>query len=50
MNIIAVDRDGNAARFSSARERTFIYLDGSDGGEIQIRPRTFVEVPERWEF
>ena len=49
MNIIAMDRDGNPAGFSSARGRTCIYLtDASD--EIQVLPRTFVHVPMRWEI
>jgi beta-aspartyl-peptidase (threonine type) len=49
MNIIAMDRDGNPAAFSSSRERTCIYLT-SESAEIQILPRTYVEVPMRWEL
>ena len=49
MNIIAMDRDGNPAGFSSALDRTFIYLTGASP-EIQVLPRTFIEVPTRWEL
>jgi beta-aspartyl-peptidase (threonine type) len=49
MNIIAMDRDGTPAAFSSSRERTCIYLTAEDA-EIQILPRTYVEVPTRWEL
>jgi L-asparaginase / beta-aspartyl-peptidase len=49
MNILAMDRDGGAAGFSSAHGKTFIYLDDAST-EIQVRPRTFVDVPERWNF
>ena len=49
MNIIAMDRDGNPAGFSSSRDRTCIYLTGASP-EIQVLPRTFVEVPTRWEL
>jgi L-asparaginase / beta-aspartyl-peptidase len=48
MNIIAMDRDGNPAGFSSAQGKTCIYMTGASP-EIQIAPRTFVEVPMRWE-
>jgi hypothetical protein len=47
MNIIAMDRDGNPAGFSSSRGKTYIYLT-SDNPEIQVAPRTFVAVPMRW--
>jgi L-asparaginase / beta-aspartyl-peptidase len=48
MNIIAMDRDGHPAGFSSAQERTCVYMtDGDD--EIHVIPRTYVEVPMRWE-
>jgi beta-aspartyl-peptidase (threonine type) len=49
MNIIAMDRDGNPAGFSSAPDRTCIYLTEASS-EIQILPRTFVEVPMRWDI
>jgi beta-aspartyl-peptidase (threonine type) len=49
MNIIAMDRDGNPAGFSSAQDRTFIYMTGASP-EIQEAPRTFVEIPTRWEL
>jgi len=49
MNIIAVDRDGNPAGFSSGQGKTYIYLTG-DSPEIHSVPRTYVEVPMRWEI
>ena len=49
MNILAMDRDGQTGGFSSNPEKTFIYLDQASS-EIQVRQRTYVEVPERWEF
>lgn len=47
MNIIAMDRDGNPAGFSSARGKTYVYLTDANP-EIQTVPRTFVHVPMRW--
>jgi L-asparaginase / beta-aspartyl-peptidase len=49
MNIIAVDRDGNPAGFSSAQGKTCIYLT-ENSPEIQVMPRTYVEVPMRWDI
>jgi L-asparaginase / beta-aspartyl-peptidase len=49
MNIIAMDRDGNPAGFSSTEGKTCIYLTDASA-EIQVVPRTFVEVPMRWEL
>ena len=49
MNIIAVDRDGNPAGFSSGQGKTYIYLT-SDSPDIHSVPRTYVEVPMRWEI
>lgn len=49
MNIIAMDRDGNPAGFSSSRDKTCIYLT-SAAAEIQVLPRTYVEVPVRWDL
>jgi beta-aspartyl-peptidase (threonine type) len=49
MNIIAMDRDGNPAGFSSAQGKICIYMTGASP-EIQVAPRTFVEVPQRWEL
>ena len=48
MNIIAMDRDGSVAGFSSSQGKTYIYLT-SDSPEIHTMPRTYVEVPMRWE-
>ena len=47
MNILAMDRDGNPAGFSSSHERSFIYMTGASG-DIQVRERIFVDVPQRW--
>ena len=49
MNIIAMDAAGHPAGFSSAHDKTFIYMTGSTDG-IQVAHRTFVEVPQRWEI
>ena len=49
MNIIAMDRDGHPAGFSSAQGKACIYMTGASP-EIQEAPRTFVEVPTRWEL
>jgi L-asparaginase / beta-aspartyl-peptidase len=49
MNIIAMDRDGNPAGFSSVQGKTCIYMTGPSP-EIQVALRTFVEVPGRWEL
>jgi L-asparaginase / beta-aspartyl-peptidase len=49
MNIIAMDRDGNPAGFSSAPGRVCICLSDASQ-EIQEIPRTFVDVPMRWEI
>jgi beta-aspartyl-peptidase (threonine type) len=47
MNIIAMDAAGHPAGFSSAHDKTFIYMNDTND-EIQVAPRTFVEVPVRW--
>lgn len=49
MNIIAMDRDGNPAGFSSAQGKTCIAMTGASP-DIQVLPRTYVEVPMRWEL
>jgi beta-aspartyl-peptidase (threonine type) len=49
MNILAMDRDGNPAGFSSAQGSTFLYMTGASS-EIIVAPRTFVEVPMRWDL
>ena len=49
MNIIAMDRDGTPAAFSSSPDRTCIYLRGEDE-QVRILPRMFVEVPIRWDL
>ena len=48
MNIVAMDRDGHPAGFTSHQGATYIYMTGASP-EIQVVPRTFVEVPARWE-
>lgn len=49
MNILAMDRDGNCAGFSSAQGRTYVYLD-NPAAEIEVRPRAVVDLPQRWDF
>jgi beta-aspartyl-peptidase (threonine type) len=49
MNIIAMDRDGHPAAFSSGQGKTCIYLRDEDA-DIQILPRTYVDVPQRWDL
>ena len=49
MNIVALDRDGNPAAFSSNAEKTYIYMTG-DMEEPVEAPRTFVNLPERWDI
>jgi beta-aspartyl-peptidase (threonine type) len=49
MNIIAMDRDGSPAGFSSAQGKTCIYLTEKKP-DIQVLPRTFVEVPMHWDL
>jgi beta-aspartyl-peptidase (threonine type) len=49
MNILAMDRDGNPAGFSSSPERTYIYMTGGSDA-IQVGRRTLVEVPARWQL
>jgi beta-aspartyl-peptidase (threonine type) len=48
MNIIAMDRDGSLAGFSSSQGKMYVFMRGEDE-EIQEGERTFVEVPSRWE-
>ncbi len=47
MNILAMDRDGNHAAFSSARDATYIYMNGDDQVHHEAQ-RIFVDVPMRW--
>lgn len=49
MNIVALDRDGNPAAFSSNAEKTYIYMT-NDMEEPVEAPRTFVDLPERWDI
>lgn len=49
MNIIAMDRDGHPAGFSSAQGKTCVYLTDTQP-EMVVAPRTFVEVPMRWDL
>ena len=48
MSIIAMDRDGNPAGFSSIRDQTCITMTDASP-EIEVLPRTLVEIPMRWE-
>jgi beta-aspartyl-peptidase (threonine type) len=47
MNIVALDREGHCAGFSSAEGRTYIYLT-DDMDEPEERPRICVPTKERW--
>jgi hypothetical protein len=49
MNIIAMDAAGNHAGFSSAHDKTYIYMTG-ESDEIQVGSRAYVDVPQRWEL
>ena len=47
MNIVALDKNGTPAGFSSIKDRTFIYqTDGMSAHEEMIR--TFVDITQRW--
>jgi L-asparaginase / beta-aspartyl-peptidase len=48
MNIIAVDRNGQPAAFSSNPQKTYIYMTDEMDEPVEL-PRTYVNVPERWE-
>lgn len=48
MNIIAMDKDGRPAGFTSASyNKEYIYLT-EDMDEPAVMPRTHVDIPERW--
>ncbi len=47
MNLVAIDKDGNHAGFSSEDGRTYIYQT-PDMAECEELPRTVVSVPPRW--
>lgn len=49
MNILAMDRDGCHAAFSSQRDATYIFMTGEDASPIEA-PRTYVDVPMRWDL
>ncbi len=48
MNIVALDRSGAPGGFSSNPEKTFIYMTDEMDEPVEA-PRTYVEVPVRWE-
>lgn len=48
MNIIALDREGRPGGFSSNPDKTYIYMTEEMDEPVET-PRSFVEVPERWE-
>lgn len=48
MNIIALDRNGYPAAFSSNPEKTYIYMTDEMQEPLEA-PRTFVDLPERWD-
>lgn len=47
MNILAMDRDGNSAGFSSEEGKTFIQSTGASE-EVLALPRLLVDIPSRW--
>ncbi len=47
MNLVAIDKDGNHAGFSSVDGRTYIYQT-PDMPDCEELPRTVVPVPPRW--
>lgn len=47
MNLVAIDKDGNHAGFSSVDGRTYIYQT-PDMPECEELPRTVVPIPPRW--
>jgi L-asparaginase / beta-aspartyl-peptidase len=47
MNLVAIDKDGNHAGFSSVDGRSYIYQT-PDMPECEELPRTVVEIPPRW--
>jgi hypothetical protein len=48
MNLVALDKDGNHAGFTSTKGKTYIYQTPDMAGHIEI-PRTVVDIPERWD-
>jgi beta-aspartyl-peptidase (threonine type) len=49
MNIVALDHQGNPAAFSSNAQKTYVYMTDSMQEPVEA-PRTFVDLPERWEI
>lgn len=47
MNLIALDKDGNPAGYTSMDNRTFIYQT-AEMDECVEQPRTYVEIENRW--
>ena len=48
MNIIAMDRDGSHAAFSSAPDQSYVWMTGADA-DYTTAPRARIELPERWD-
>ncbi|MBK8903018.1 MAG: N(4)-(beta-N-acetylglucosaminyl)-L-asparaginase [Anaerolineaceae bacterium] len=47
MNLVAIDKEGNHAGYSSAEDRSYIYQT-PDMPECEELPRTVVSIPPRW--
>ena len=47
MNIVALDKDGTPAGFTSMADRTYIYQTAEMDDYVE-KPRTFVEIQKRW--
>ncbi|MCB0015926.1 MAG: hypothetical protein KDE34_28620, partial [Anaerolineales bacterium] len=47
MNIVALDKDGTPAGFTSMEDRTYIYQT-DDMADYVEAPRTYVEIQKRW--
>ncbi len=47
MNLVAIDKDGNPAGFTSKQGRTFIYQT-EDMESCVEQDRTYVDIPSRW--
>lgn len=47
MNIVALDRNGNPAAFTSAAQKTYVYMTDAMQDPVEAL-RTYVNLPERW--
>ena len=47
MNIVAMDKDGNHAAFSSQEGRSYVYIEEGMTEAIE-KERTLIDIPPRW--